>query len=79
MVLAVEMDKKLPSILDAMLMLDSAWDQVSESTIKNCFREAESNDSKDNAINDNNDLFADLEIAIETLNDIHVLILCQRM
>ena len=35
MILAVEMNKQLPtSILDAMSLLEFAWDQVSESTIK---------------------------------------------
>ena len=36
MILSVEMNRQLPktSILDAMLMLESACDQVSESTIK---------------------------------------------
>ena len=72
MILAVEMNKPLPktSILDAMLMLESAWDQVSESTITNSFRKAGiSNEAQDNAINDNDNPFADLETAIETLKD----------
>ena len=65
-ILAVEMNKQLPTTS----ILESAWDQVSESTIKYCFRKAGiSNEVQDNAINDNYDPFDDLETAIETLND----------
>ena len=50
MILAVEMNKQLPttSILDAISMLESVWDQVSEPTIKNCFRKVGiSNEAQD--------------------------------
>ena len=39
---AVDKDKQLPrtSILEAMMMLKTAWDEVTEKTILNCFRKS---------------------------------------
>ena len=71
-ILVVEMNKQLPktSMFDATLMFESALDQVSESTIKIYFRKAGiSNEAQDNAINDKDDHFADLEATAEKLND----------
>ena len=65
---AVDMKKKLPqtSILDAMLLLQSAWSEVSELTIKNCFRKRGiSEKSTKQAINKEDDPFKDLTADLE--------------
>ena len=71
---AVDMKKTFPniSILDAMQLLTSAWPEVSETTIKNCFRKVGiSEKSAEEAINDHDDPFKDLaaEELEETINE----------
>ena len=57
------------SILDEMQLLTSAWSEVSEATIKNCFRKVGiSEKSAEEAINDKDDPFKDL--AAEELKQI---------
>ena len=65
---AVDMKKKLPqtSILDAMQLLQSAWSEVSELTIKNCFRKyGISEKSAEQAINEEDDPFKDITADLE--------------
>ena len=66
----VEMKKTLPktTILDAMQLLTSAWSEVSEATIKNCFRKADK--LAEEAINNQDDPFKNLsaEELEETIN-----------
>ena len=60
---AVNMKKTFPktSILDAMQLLTSAWFEVSEATIKNCFRKVGISEKlAEEAINDQDDPFKDL-------------------
>ena len=76
---AVDMKKTFPniSILDAMQLLTSAWPEVSETTIKNCFRKVGiSEKSAEEAINDHDDPFKDLaaEELEETINEF-----CERL
>ena len=70
------MKTKLPqtSILDAMQLLQSAWSEVSELIIKNCFRKSEiSEKSGELAINKEDDpvkdITADLEEIITELRE----------
>ena len=60
------------STSDAMQLLTSAWSELSEATIKNCFRKVEiSEKSAEEAINDQDDLLKDLaaEELEETINE----------
>ena len=73
---AVDMKKELPqtSILDAMQLLQSALSEVSELTIKNCFRKSGIPEkSAEQAINEEDDPFknitADLEETITELRE----------
>ena len=73
---AVDMKKKLPqtSIFDAMQLLQSAWSEVSELTIKNCFRKSGiSEKSAEQAINEEDhpfkDITADLKETITELRE----------
>ena len=62
------MKKKLPqtSILDAMQLLQSAWSEVSELTIKNCFwKSGISEKSAKQAINEEGDSFKDITADLE--------------
>ena len=62
------MKKKLPqtSILDAMQLLQSAWSEVSELTIKNCFRKSGiSEKSAEQVINEEDDPFKDITPDLE--------------
>ena len=57
---AVDKDKQLArtSVLEAMMMLKKAWGEVSEQTIRNCFRKSGiSLESQEGAIDDHNDPF----------------------
>ena len=72
----MDMKKKLPetSIFDAMQLLQSAWSEVSELTIKNCFWKSEiSEKSVEQAINEEDDpsknITADLEETIGELRE----------
>ena len=54
----LEKDKQLPrtSILEAMMMLKTAWDEVTNKTIVNCFRKSGiSEDARKGAIDDHDD------------------------
>ena len=65
MIKAVEKKTLLPkiSILSAMIMLRSAWDQVSERTLSNCYKKAGmSKETKEIAMHDTDDPFKDLEV-----------------
>ena len=65
---AVDIKKKLPqtSILDAMQLLQSAWSEISELTIKNCFRKSGiSEKSAEQAINKEDDPFKDITADLE--------------
>ena len=73
---AVDMKKKLPqtSIFDAMQLLQSTWSEVSELTIKNCFRKSGiSEKSVEQAINEEDypfkDITADLKETITELRE----------
>ena len=71
---AVDMKKKLPqtSILDAMQLLQSAWSEVSELTIKNCFRKSGiSEKSAEQAINEEDNPFKDITTDLEETIDHH--------
>ena len=60
------------SILDAMQLLTSVWSELSEATIKNCFRKAEISEKwAEEAINDQDDPLKDLaaEELEETINE----------
>ena len=60
---AVDTKKAFPktSILDAMQLLQSSWSEVSETTVKNCFRKAGiSEEVAEEAINEQDDPFKDL-------------------
>ena len=62
------MKKKLlqTSILDAMQLLESPWSEVSELTIKNCFRKSRiSEKSAKQEINEENDPFKDITADLE--------------
>ena len=72
---AVDMEKTFPetSILVAMQLLQSAWSEVSETTIQNCFRKVGiSEKSAEEAINDQDDPFKDLaaEELEETISEL---------
>ena len=57
---AVDKDKQLArtSILEAMMMLKKAWGEVTEQTIRNCFRKSGiSLEAQEDAMNDHDDLF----------------------
>ena len=74
LVVAIDKGKDLPvfSILDAMKMLDLAWQQVKISTIVNCFAKAGiSNDQQNSAQLDDDDPFKDLQNQIEKLGDFY--------
>ena len=74
LVVAIDKGKELPvfSILDAMKMLDVAWQQVKISTIVNCFAKAGiSNDQQNSAQLDDDDPFKDLQNQIEKLGDLY--------
>ena len=65
---AVDMKKKLPqtSILDAMQLLESPWSEVSELSIKNCFRKSRiSEKSAKQEINEEDDSFKDITADLE--------------
>ena len=65
---AVDMKKKLPqtSVLDAMQLLQSAWSEVLELTIKNYFRKSGiSEKSAEQAINEEDDPFKDITADLE--------------
>ena len=73
---AVDMKKKLPqtSIFDALQLLQSAWSEVSELTIKNCFRKSGiSEKSAEQAINEEDhpfkDVTADLKESITEIRE----------
>ena len=59
------------SVLDVTQSLTSAWSEVSEATIKNCFRKVRILEKSAEAINDQDDPFKDLaaEELEETIND----------
>ena len=62
------MKKKLPqtSILNAMKLLQSAWSEVSELTINNCFRKCGiSEKSAEQAINEEDNPFKDITADLE--------------
>ena len=64
----VDMKKKLSqtSVLDAMQLLKPAWSEVSELTIKNCFRKSGiSEKSAEQAINKEDDPFKDITADLE--------------
>ena len=71
---AVDMKKKLQqtSILDAMQLLQSAWSEVSELTIKNCFRKSGiSEKSVEQTINEEDDPFKDITADLkETITEL---------
>ena len=74
LVVAIDKGKDLPvfSILDAMKMLDLAWQKVKTSTIVNCFVKAGiSEDQQKSAQSDDNDPFRDLQNQIEKLGEIY--------
>ena len=59
----LEKDKQLPrtSILEAMMMLKTAWDEVTNKTIVNCFRKSGiSVDTRKGAIDDHDDPFKEM-------------------
>ena len=59
----LEKDKQLPrtSILEAMMMLKTAWDEVTNKTIVNCFRKSGiSEDARKGAIDDHDDPFKEM-------------------
>ena len=61
---AIEKIKKLPvfSIVDAVKMLDLAWEKVKAITIVNCFKKAGiPEEQQDTALIENDDLFKDLQ------------------
>ena len=65
---AVDMKKKLPqtSILAAMQLLQSAWSEVSELTIKNCFRKSGISEKLvEQTINEEDDPFKDITADLE--------------
>lgn len=69
---AVDTKKALPktSILNAMQLLTSAWNEVTEVTIKNCFKKVGiSENSAEEAINEEDDPFKDLEEAINDFRE----------
>ena len=64
----VDMKKKLPqtSILDVMQLLQSAWSEVSELSIKNCFRKSGISEKlAEQAINEEDDPFKDITADLE--------------
>ena len=74
LVVAINKGKDLPvfSILDAMKMLDLAWQKVKTSTIVNCFVKAGiSEDQQKSAQSDDGDPFRDLQNQIEKLGEIY--------
>ena len=74
LVVAIDKGKDLPvfSILDAMKMLDLAWQKVKISTVVNCFANAGiSKDQQASAQSDDDDPFKDLENQIEKLGDFY--------
>ena len=67
---AEDMKTKLPqtSILDVMQLLQSAWSEVSELIIKNCFRKSEiSEKSAELAINEEDDPVKDITADLEEI------------
>ena len=67
---AVDMKKNLPQtlVLDAMQLLQSAWSEVWELTIKNCFRKSGiSEKSAEQAINEEDDPFKDITADLEDI------------
>ena len=57
---AIDKDKQLArtSILKAMIMLKKAWGEMTEQTIRNCFRKSGiSLEAQEGAIDDHDDLF----------------------
>ena len=57
---AVDKDKQLArtSILEAMMMLKKVWGEVTEQTIRNCFRKPEiSSEAQEGLLDDHDDLF----------------------
>ena len=67
---AVDMKKNLPQTLalDAMQLLQSAWSEVWELTIKNCFRKSGiSEKSAEQAINEEDDPFKDITADLEDI------------
>ena len=74
LVVAIDKGKDLPvfSILDAMKMLDLAWQKVKTSTVVNCFAKAGiSKDQQRSAQSDDDDPFKDLQNQIEKLGDFY--------
>ena len=74
LVVAIDKGKDLPvfSILDAMKMLDLAWQEVKTSTVVNCFAKAGiSKDQQASAQSDDDDPFKDLQNQIEKLGDFY--------
>ena len=74
LVVAIDKGKDLPvfSILDAMKMLDLAWQKVKTSTIVNCFAKAGiSKDQQKSAKSDDDDPFRDLQNQIKKLGEFY--------
>ena len=74
LVVAIDKGKDLPvfSILDAMKMLDLAWQKVKTSTIVNCFAKAGiSKDQQKSAQSDDDMPFRDLQNQIKKLGDFY--------
>ena len=75
---AVDMKKKLPqkSMLDAMQLLQSAWSEVSQLTIKNCFQKIGISEKLvEQAINEEDDPFKDITADLEeTITELHELL-----
>ena len=74
LVVAINKGKDIPisSILDAMKMLDLAWQKVKTSAIVNCFAKARiSKDQQKSAQLDDDDPFRDLQNQIEKLGDFY--------
>ena len=74
LVVAIDKGKDLPvfSILDAMKMLDLAWQKVKTSTIVNCFAKAGiSKDQQKSAQLDDSDPFRDLQNQIKKLGEFY--------
>ena len=74
LVVAIDKGKDLPvfSILDAMKMLDLAWQKVKTFTIVNCFAKTGiSKDQQKSAQSDDDDPFRDLQNQIEKLGEFY--------
>ena len=67
---ALDQDKPVPriSVLDAMIMLTAAWDQINETTVINCFKNARICEAtQQQVINDDDDPFQGLVLEVDEL------------